>query len=132
LPVIQPEGGTYSGIGVSGSTFNPNVAGPGTIDLSYTYTDGSGCSSTLFGTAQVENCTAIEESELSIHGTIIHSSKSFTLNIFDLQGRLIFKDHSSNSVQNLNYLVSAPGIYLVTLYNDTKFIYKTIGLSGKE
>jgi|GEM_PF-2598854 len=38
-----PAGGTYSGPGVTGSTFNPVAAGAGTHVLTYTYSDGNGC-----------------------------------------------------------------------------------------
>ena len=38
-----PRGGTYSGTGVTGSSFDPDVAGPGTHEITYTYTDGNGC-----------------------------------------------------------------------------------------
>ena len=40
-----PAGGTWSGAGVSGSTFTPSVAGAGTIRIYYSYTDENGCSS---------------------------------------------------------------------------------------
>ena len=40
-----PAGGTWSGAGVSGSTFTPSVAGAGTIWIYYSYTDENGCSS---------------------------------------------------------------------------------------
>ncbi|MDI3527883.1 MAG: large repetitive protein [Tenuifilum sp.] len=38
-----PAGGVYSGIGVSGDTFDPATAGPGNHTITYTYTDGNGC-----------------------------------------------------------------------------------------
>jgi len=38
-----PLGGTFSGTGVSGSTFDPAVAGVGTHSVTYSYTDGNGC-----------------------------------------------------------------------------------------
>ncbi len=41
-----PFGGTYSGAGVSGSTFDPIVAGPGTHRVVYSFTDSLGCSNT--------------------------------------------------------------------------------------
>lgn len=41
-----PSGGTYSGNGVSGNTFNPSLAGVGTHTVTYSYTDGNGCSNT--------------------------------------------------------------------------------------
>ncbi len=39
----SPTGGVYSGTGVSGDTFDPAAAGPGTHTITYTYTDGYGC-----------------------------------------------------------------------------------------
>ncbi|MBP6978527.1 MAG: InlB B-repeat-containing protein, partial [Lentimicrobiaceae bacterium] len=38
-----PEGGIYSGEGVSGGMFNPEVAGPGDHVITYTYTDENTC-----------------------------------------------------------------------------------------
>ncbi len=40
----SPVGGTWSGTGVSGSTFDPSVSGAGSFTLTYNYTDGNGCS----------------------------------------------------------------------------------------
>lgn len=40
----SPSGGSYSGSGVSGSSFTASVAGVGTHAITYTYTDGNGCS----------------------------------------------------------------------------------------
>jgi len=39
----SPSGGSWSGPGVSGSTFTPSSAGIGTFNITYTYTDGNGC-----------------------------------------------------------------------------------------
>ena len=39
-----PAGGSYSGTGVSGGKFDPAVAGAGTFTITYSYTDGNGCS----------------------------------------------------------------------------------------
>jgi hypothetical protein len=38
-----PTGGTWSGVGVTGTSFNPTTAGAGTHTLSYTFTNGDGC-----------------------------------------------------------------------------------------
>ncbi|MBK7268573.1 MAG: T9SS type A sorting domain-containing protein [Flavobacteriales bacterium] len=38
-----PSGGTWSGTGVSGNQFDPGAATPGANVLTYTYTDGNGC-----------------------------------------------------------------------------------------
>lgn len=42
----SPLGGTYSGTGVSGGMFSPALAGIGTHNITYTYTDANGCSKT--------------------------------------------------------------------------------------
>jgi hypothetical protein len=43
LTGATPAGGTYSGNGVSGGIFTPSVAGVGTHEITYTYTDANGC-----------------------------------------------------------------------------------------
>ena len=42
LLTANPVGGIFSGIGVVGNTFCPNIAGPGTFNITYTYTT-DGC-----------------------------------------------------------------------------------------
>ena len=42
-----PAGGTYSGPGITGTSFDPAAAGPGTHTISYTYADASGCGATV-------------------------------------------------------------------------------------
>jgi len=49
----SPAGGSYSGTGVSSGDFIPTVSGPGTFTLTYTYTDGNGCSNTASPTITV-------------------------------------------------------------------------------
>lgn len=44
LAGATPEGGTYTGPGVAAGQFDPSVAGTGTHNLTYTYTDANGCS----------------------------------------------------------------------------------------
>ncbi|HIP31195.1 MAG TPA: PKD domain-containing protein, partial [Crocinitomicaceae bacterium] len=43
--VGTPTGGTFSGTGVTSSTFDPAVAGAGTHTVTYTYLDGNSCAS---------------------------------------------------------------------------------------
>src|SRR5690606_21362937 len=49
-----PLGGTWSGTGISGNIFDPQAAGAGDHPLSYTYTDGNGCSTTAIRTITVD------------------------------------------------------------------------------
>ncbi|MBL7986005.1 MAG: hypothetical protein JNM91_13455, partial [Flavobacteriales bacterium] len=49
----SPAGGTWSGAGISGSTFDPATAGLGLHPLTYSYTDGNGCPNTCTSTVLV-------------------------------------------------------------------------------
>ncbi len=42
----SPDGGTYSGTGVTVSNFNPSVAQAGTHSITYSFTDSNGCTNT--------------------------------------------------------------------------------------
>lgn len=48
-----PAGGTFSGSGVTGSTFRPSAAGAGIKVLTYTYTDANSCSNVARDTVEV-------------------------------------------------------------------------------
>lgn len=49
----NPSGGTFSGNGITGNSFAPNAAQAGTHSISYSYTDGNGCSRTSSQTVVV-------------------------------------------------------------------------------
>lgn len=51
-----PVGGTWTGIGTSGTNFVPPATAVGTYTLSYTYTNTFGCTTTNTTTAKVEEC----------------------------------------------------------------------------
>jgi hypothetical protein len=44
-----PSGGTYAGTGVLNNTFDPSVAGVGTWNILYTYSDANGCLNSALG-----------------------------------------------------------------------------------
>ncbi len=56
-----PAGGIYSGNGVTGSSFNPLTAGPGTHTITYTYTDINNCTNTA-----VQNVTVYQAPTVSV------------------------------------------------------------------
>ncbi|MDX2442188.1 MAG: DUF2341 domain-containing protein, partial [Bacteroidales bacterium] len=53
LNQARPAGGTYSGTGVSGGTFNPRLAGVGNHTITYNYTDANGCTASGSATQTV-------------------------------------------------------------------------------
>ncbi len=60
----SPAGGTYSGPGVTGTNFNPATAGVGTHNITYSFTDGNGCSNSAVGSVVVAPCSGIDLSGL--------------------------------------------------------------------
>ena len=54
--VGTPEGGTWSGPGVTGDTFDPEDAGIGTHVITYSYTDNDGCPNSDTRVFTVEDC----------------------------------------------------------------------------
>ncbi|MBK6933305.1 MAG: hypothetical protein IPH12_21535 [Saprospirales bacterium] len=68
----SPGGGAYSGPGVSGGMFDPAVAGLGMHTISYTVTDGNGCSSNCTFTITVQACS----STIDFSGKIIFSNNN--------------------------------------------------------
>ncbi|NOU47177.1 MAG: T9SS type A sorting domain-containing protein [Bacteroidales bacterium] len=64
-----PEGGTYSGDGVSNNIFDQSVAGEGVHQITYTYTDANNCSNTATYELTVFTCVGVKEqtSEIVIY-----------------------------------------------------------------
>ena len=61
----SPVGGTFSGTGVSGTTFNPSVSGAGTFTVTYTYTDGNGCTNSAITSVTVNALPVVTISNVS-------------------------------------------------------------------
>lgn len=76
LTTGSPVGGTYSGTGVTGSNFNPSIAGTGTTNLTYSYTDAGGCSGTANASIVVN---AVPTVTLSAFNPICQSASLLTL-----------------------------------------------------
>lgn len=49
----SPSGGTYTGVGISGGIFDPNISGPGSFQITYSYTDTNGCTDSASKSLQV-------------------------------------------------------------------------------
>jgi PKD repeat protein len=68
-----PEGGTYSGTGVTDGIFDPAVAGPGTFDITYVYVDGNGCQNQAVQTITVNPLPVVDlgaDQETCTGGTV--------------------------------------------------------------
>ncbi len=102
----SPANGTFSGLGVTGTTFSPSAAGIGQHFITYSVSDSMGCSDIDSLNVLVEFCSGIEENNqtditvwlvgnnLSIRSAT-HGKTITSLAMYDLNGRQLF------SLQNL-------------------------------
>ena len=61
----SPSGGAYAGTGVSGSTFDPAIAGAGSHSITYAYIDSNGCSSSATENITVHALPAVSLSSFN-------------------------------------------------------------------
>jgi gliding motility-associated-like protein len=68
-----PNGGSFTGLGVSGNSFNPATAGVGSHPVTYTYTDVNGCSNSGIATYIVNPLPVIDAGQSFVvpMGTVI-------------------------------------------------------------
>ncbi|MFC2111053.1 BspA family leucine-rich repeat surface protein, partial [Bacteroidota bacterium] len=71
-----PLGGTYSGTGVSGGSFNPSIAGVGTHNITYSYSDINGCTNSAQQTITVNSLPVVS---LTSFADVCLSNPTFTL-----------------------------------------------------
>ena len=85
--VGNPAGGTFSGPGVSGNTFNPSVAGVGNHTITYTYTDITGCEGVATMSTDVALFTSIVGAMFNVMPAVLPNPHGgqYTLT-FDLAG----------------------------------------------
>lgn len=73
-----PSGGTFSGTGISGNTFDPNAAGIGTHNITYTYTDANGCTNSVTISTEVVNLPTVSFAGLNLEYCVDESASTLT------------------------------------------------------
>lgn len=106
LPAGSPSNGTYSGNGVTGTSFNPLSSGLGSHYIVYTYIDSNSCSASDSTMITVVNCVGIDEDGSKLDFSIYPNpnngifeitlsenvSGEINVRIYDLNGRMILSD----------------------------------------
>ena len=137
-----PSGGTFSGTGVSGTTFDPAVAGVGgPYTVSYSYTDGNGCSATTsFDVTVAQDTTAVGFVKLEgISGVNVYpnpNSGSFAVT-FKTVGNVKVDISLTNEIgqkifEEKNLLVSNSFVKPLHMEQVAKGIYQLNITSGKQ
>jgi hypothetical protein len=137
----SPSGGTYSGIGTTGASFDPASAGIGQHTIVYTYTDANGCSDTDNLVLDVSECTGIQSQALTTAHLSIYPNpvtdqvivKSNLTNparviIMDASGRTVLSHNLSSSEEVVNTAALAKGMYVLSLRDASGKTLKAVKL----
>ena len=144
LPTGTPILGTYSGNGVTGGDFDPDISGIGSHFITYSFTDGNGCSNSDSTRIVIETCVGINETNnlsnidifpnptkevLTIH-VKDQSHKNLSMRLVDVSGKTIknitILENSQDitlDIANLNkgiYFLILPATYNNSVYKVTK------------
>lgn len=131
----SPVGGTWTGTGVSGLTFNTALAGLGNHQVTYTLVNTNGCISSTSGNINVNGCLGLEnsfEKYYSIYpnpsnGNFILDVNSIgNVQIFNSLGEIILNQKVSIGKNNLNLECYESAVYFLLYSNGTKFFTKKI------
>ncbi|MCB0821747.1 MAG: T9SS type A sorting domain-containing protein [Bacteroidales bacterium] len=139
----MPEGGEYSGTGVSNGMFDPAVAGEGMHTITYTYSTEFGCENFAEQTIEVEHVSGIADYVNGIKLEIFPNPNSgiFTINldlknsdkakltILNNQGmEMLNEDIALNSAYSKQFDLSqfAEGLYFIYIQTDESSLLKKI------
>jgi len=112
----SPSGGSYSGPGVSNGNFNPATAGVGSHTITYTYTDGNGCTGSATRTIAVSSIPSATIGNPA--STVLCAGNSINLTTAAVNGVSYQWLQSSTPVTSLaagntSYSVTASGTYFL-------------------
>ena len=106
----DPAGGTFSGAGISGNDFDPAAAGPGTHDITYTYTDGNGCTNTDVQSVTINTNPVVDLGGVNDSLEVLSYPYTLDAGVFDTYAWSTFE--TTQTIQ-----VNADGWYSVTVTN---------------
>ena len=127
-----PSGGTFSGNGVTGNSFDPTLAGISIDTVIYTFTDSLGCTNSFYQITTVSACTGINEASIASHISIypnpnpgeftfefnLPKKQSVEISITDVLGKVIFsqsKEFAKGKNQFPVKLNAESGVYFIHL-----------------
>ena len=121
----SPAGGTWSGPGVSGNTFDPLSVGAGVYTITYTYEDSNGCSAIAIDEIVVESAPIVTYTYEDDHCNLSNGSITFQ---FQDQNDVSFIEFSLNdginwmspvgdNLSSITYANLSSGIYELLVRN---------------
>jgi hypothetical protein len=131
-----PSGGSFSGAGVSGATFDPSI-GAGTYTVNYSYTDANGCTGSNDINMLVSVCAGIKNIQgnamLSIYPNPAQQSLFISnpdggdlkFRMYDVNGKVIMEKELTKEKEELDLSRLSSGTYFVEILNSGVRVYKT-------
>jgi hypothetical protein len=127
---VNPSGGIFSGTGiVNDSFFDPSIAGIGTHQITYTYTN-NGCSSSASQNITVDECTSLFElsQTTQIYPNPVINTFSIsgfneieTIELYSMEGKLIQQIDNQNNNFDISHLSRSN--YLVKFSANNQIFY---------
>lgn len=125
-----PLGGNFSGPGMTGNMFNPQITGNGTFTIYYSYIDpNSNCSGTDSLVLFVSDCTGLTQAltqanaigvypnptkdMVTISNAMIDSN--ITLTVSDAAGRIVINQNVTSNQEKINTTSLANGVYMLRI-----------------
>lgn len=138
----EPIGGVYSGAGVDGSVFDPEIAGIGIHTIIYTYEDENGCQNQAIDQIQVDLCSSLDQNSDAEKIQIFPNPTNGTfklvldeayeydllLEIYGVNGEIIQKvilDKGQKSYE-LEIDGASAGVYILHIQHKTFNIYRKL------
>lgn len=125
-----PSGGVYSGLGVTGNSFNPTTAGVGNKNVIYAVTDSAGCVGRDTSVIVVDPCSGVAEvNEIGLQLYPNPSDGIFNVKftkyvnefiITDVVGKVIQSISSINQQQLIDLSKEASGVYFLNVTREEK------------
>jgi hypothetical protein len=143
-----PAGGTFSGTGVSGNTFDPSTANAGNNAITYTYTDtAASCTGSITQTVYVSDCVGITEAHaqnlvavypnpandqlnIDLHLT---AGGTVTVQLIDVLGQIVYtssnEQNAGDSSLHLNTANLPRGVYMLSVKTANGTLAKKVELN---
>lgn len=142
LPVTlttSPAGGTITGTGVVGSTFDPQTAGAGTFYPYYTYTDANGCTGVDSIQVDVDLClgiNAVAANVISVYPNpagnnlfidLTGLNETVVFSMIDVAGKLVLDQQIiGGSVVNIDLSSVDKGMYMIQVRNESVLLQQRV------
>jgi hypothetical protein len=132
--MATPGGGTFTGTGVTGNTFDPTI-GVGTYTVNYFYVDNNGCSNTADAFILVSACVGINEINANNNGIEVYpnpfedvlfiTTNTTTENrvkIINTLGEVVLEKNIVHEISGLSKLTQ--GVYFIEITDFSGIVFR--------